>query len=70
MSAMSQQIDPDKNYTTGEVGKLTGLTNRHIVRLVDNGQFPGSFRKSPVPHSPRMVPGAAIIAFLEQRKLD
>jgi hypothetical protein len=70
MSAMSDeiQLDPKQNYSIGQVAKIVGLSDRHVVRLVDLGLFPGSFRKSPVPRSPRVVPGKAIIEFLALRK--
>lgn len=69
MSAMTEEIDPTQSYTTREVAQFTGLSDRQVVRLVDDGQFPGSYRKSPVPGSPRMVLGSAVIAFLEQRQV-
>ncbi len=70
MSVMSEEtnVDPNKNYLTGEVAKIVGLSDRHVARLVDQGEFPGSFRKSPVPRSPRVVPGKAIIEFLAARE--
>lgn len=70
MSAMADDINPNQSYTTREVAEFTGLSDRQIVRLVDDGQFPGAYRKSPVPGSPRLVPGSAIISFLERRQLD
>ncbi len=71
MSAMTEyQIDPQEFYTTGQTAKFIGLSDRHVVRLVDDGHFPGSYRKSPVAKSPRQIPGSAIIAFLDKRKLD
>ncbi len=70
MSAMSDeiQVDPNKKYSIGEVAKFVDLSDRHVVRLVDQGLFPGSYRKSPVPRSPRVIPGQAIIDFLAARE--
>lgn len=72
MLAMLEQaeIDPNKMYTTAEVAGFTKLSAMHITRLADAGEFPGSERKAPVPRSPRMIPGSAVISFLEKRKLN
>ncbi|NJN53687.1 MAG: helix-turn-helix domain-containing protein [Anaerolineae bacterium] len=67
---LSDQIDPNKMYTTAEVAEFTQLSTMHISRLADAGEFPGSERKAPVPRSPRMIPGTAVIDFLEKRKLN
>ena len=68
MSLMStNEIDPKKIYTTTEVSEIVGLTKRHVSRLVDDGYFKGSYRKSPVPGSPRQIPGSAVIQYLEER---
>lgn len=65
---LTEQIDPNRMYSTAQTAKLTQLSTNHISRLVDAGEFPGSYRKSPVPSSPRVVPGSAIISFLEKRQ--
>lgn len=69
MSPMITDIDPNQSYTTTQVAKFTGLSKKQVSRLIDDGQFTGSFRKSPVSGSPRMVPGSAVMAFLEQRQV-
>ena len=70
LSMLINQIDPSKMYTTAEVAEFTQLSTMHISRLVDAGEFPGSQRKAPVSRSPRMIPGTAVISFLEKRKLN
>jgi len=61
-------INPRKEYTVGETAELVGLSDRHVARLVDLGEFPGAGRKSPLPGSHRTIPGSAIIAYIENKK--
>jgi hypothetical protein len=62
------EIDPERMYSTTETAKLVNISLKQVARLVDQGHFPGSQRKSPVPGSPREIPGSAILHFLEARK--
>ncbi len=75
MSPMSEkteiektEISPDANYTSSQVAEFVELTPRHVVRLADDGQFDGWYRKSPVSGSRRVFPGHVVIAFLKARK--
>ena len=67
MSAMTDEIVPEKEYSTGEVGRIVGLSSKQVGRLVDAGLLTGR-RKSAFPKSPRVVTGAAIIAYLNKSK--
>lgn len=70
MSVMSDKlIILSKEYSTSETAKLVNLTAKQITRLVDDGHFPGAYRKSPVHGSHRVIPGRAIVAFQEARKI-
>ncbi len=69
MSTMSDKLpDPILNYSTREVADFVDLSDKHVGRLVDQGYFPGSRRKSPHPRSPRVIPGSAVIEFLKNRQ--
>ncbi|MCA9925359.1 MAG: helix-turn-helix domain-containing protein [Anaerolineales bacterium] len=70
MSVMSEKdVEPDREYSVGETAKLVDLSDRHVARLVDKGHFPGAYRKSPTPRSPRVIPGSSILAFLKAREI-
>lgn len=62
-------IDKDRFYTVAETAPFVNLDGRSVRRLANNGKFPGTQRKSPVPGSPLLIPGSGIIAFLEARKI-
>lgn len=72
MSGMSNspksEIEPTTLYTTSEAGRFIGLSGKQVGRLVDKGVFPHARRKSPLPNSPRVIPGSDLIAYLEQNK--
>lgn len=63
-----RDIDADKDYSTIEVAEVLDLSYQHVVRLINDGQFPGTYRKAPVAKSPYRVPGSAVIDFMEKRK--
>lgn len=63
------EIDPQKKYSVTEAAPLLEVDESTVRRLARNGLFPGAERKSPVPGSPFVFPGVALIAFLENRKL-
>jgi hypothetical protein len=62
------EIVPEVEYSTKQVAELIGLSSRQVGRLVDAGQFPGSWRKSTLPKSERVIPGTAVIEFLQKRQ--
>lgn len=69
MSVMSEQeITPNKIYSVQEVAEIIGVTDRHIIRLIDEGCFAGTYRKTLAAKSPYQIPGSAVLTFLEQRK--
>lgn len=69
MSVMSDKlVILNKEYSTGEVAELVGLTPKQVARLVDDGHFPGAYRKSPAHGSHRVIPGEAVAAFQAARK--
>ena len=72
MSVMSDKtvevLDINKKYSTGQVAVFVGLSSRQVARLVDDGYFPGAYRKSPHPRSERVIPGTAVEQFLEKRQ--
>lgn len=68
MSELTEKIDPTKNYTTLEAAKIANLEDRSVRRLAVEGHFPGAYRKTPRPTANWVIPGTALLAFLENRK--
>lgn len=69
LSCMStNNIDPSKTYTVPEVAEMIGVTGRTVRRYVRRGLFGQIERNAPMPLSAYRIQGAAISAFLEQRK--
>lgn len=71
MSIMTtqEQVIADKDYSVAEAAELLDLTGRHLLRLINDNHFEGAYRLAPVPKSPYRIPGSAIIAFIEKRRI-
>lgn len=60
-------VDPDKKYSTIEAAEILSANPRQVRRWANSGLLGQIERKSPVPRSPRMISGQAIIDFIKKR---